>query len=131
MFFPPITVRAYIGRRAGVRPLINEVLMIARIFKPCKTAMQSGRKPQARSGCEWVLEFARSSAARPDPLMGWQSSSDTQKQVRMFFPDLAGAMAYADANNITYRVMRPRYRRPKPRAYADNFAFDRNGPWTH
>jgi hypothetical protein len=112
-------------------PLVNEAMMTARIFKPCKTAMQSGRKSTARRGCEWVLEFARNSAARPDPLMGWQSSSDTKKQVRMFFPDLASATAYADAHGIAYSVTQPQDRRPKPRAYADNFAFDRNGPWTH
>ena len=105
--------------------------MTAKLYKPCKTAMQSGRKVKSRRGCEWVLEFNRSSAVRPDPLMGWQSSSDTNKQIKLFFPDLASAKAYADAHGIAYVLCQPRHRRPKPRAYADNFAFTRNGAWTH
>jgi hypothetical protein len=105
--------------------------MTAKIYKPCKTAMQSGRKAKSRRGCDWVLEFTRSSAARPDPLMGWQSSSDTNRQVRLFFPDLETATAYAQAHGIAFDIGQPRTRRPKPRAYADNFAFNRNGAWTH
>ena len=105
--------------------------MTAKIFKPCKTATQSGRKSQARRGCEWVLEFSRKSAAQPDRLMGWQSSSDTARQVRMYFLDEAAATAYAEAHNIAYIIKQPRRRQVRPKAYADNFAFTRNGAWTH
>ena len=45
----------------------------ARIYKPCKTSMQSGRKAQVTRGNAWVLEYPRSAVVRPDPLMGWQS----------------------------------------------------------
>jgi hypothetical protein len=105
--------------------------MTAKIYKPSKTAMQSGRKTKISRGCEWVLAYMRKSAAKPDQLMGWQSSSDTARQVKMYFPDLDSAVAYAEANDIDYAVQQPKSRRVKPRAYADNFAFTRNGAWTH
>ena len=105
--------------------------MTAKIYKPSKTAMQSGRKTKISRGCEWVLAYMRKSAAKPDHLMGWQSSSDTARQVKIYFPDLDTAVAYAEANDIDYVVQQPKLRRVKPRAYADNFAFTRNGAWTH
>ena len=52
--------------------------MTARIFKPAKTAMQSG---EARTK-EWVLEFEPAAPRDIDPLMGWTSSRDMQTQVR-------------------------------------------------
>ena len=105
--------------------------MTAKIYKPSKTAMQSGRKTKIGRGCEWVLAYMRKSAAKPDQLMGWQSSSDTARQVKIYFPDLGSAVAYAEAYDIDYVVQQPKARRVKPRAYADNFAFTRNGAWTH
>ena len=103
----------------------------ARIYKPSKTAMQSGRNATVSRGHDWVLEFPRQSAAQPDRLMGWQSSSDTGRLVKMRFPDKQAAVAYAESNNIAYQVSEPQSRRVKPRSYADNFAFSRNGAWTH
>ena len=105
--------------------------MTAKIFKPSKSAMQSGRKGKISRGCEWVLTYARQSAATPDHLMGWQSSSDTARQVRIYFPDLGSAISYAVSHDINYVVQKPKSRRVQPKAYADNFAFSRNGAWTH
>ena len=105
--------------------------MTARIYKPSKTAMQSGRHATVSRGHDWVLEFPRQTAARPDRLMGWQSSSDTARQVKMRFPDKQSAIAYAESHNVAYQVSEPKSRRVKPRAYADNFAFTRTGAWTH
>ena len=103
----------------------------ARIYKPSKTATQSGRKAKGSLGYDWVLEFPRQTAARPDQLMGWQSSSDTARQVKLRFPDKQTAVNYAVLHNIAYQINEPKSRRIKPRAYADNFAFSRNGAWTH
>ena len=105
--------------------------MAAKILKPSKSATQSGRRGKTSRGCEWVLVYTRQSAARPDHLMGWQSSSDTLRQVKIYFPDLDSAIAYADANDIEYVVQKQEQRRVRPKAYADNFAFNRNGAWTH
>lgn len=115
----------------GATLIIDEANMRAKIYKPSKTAMQSGRKGKISRGCEWVLTYERRSAATPDHLMGWQSSSDTARQVRMYFPDLDSAIAYATSNEIDYVVQKPTSRRVRPKAYADNFAFSRNGAWTH
>jgi hypothetical protein len=103
----------------------------AKIYKPSKTAMQSGRKASVSRGNNWVLEYPRSAAVRPDALMGWQSSDDTERQVKMRFPDKESAIAYADAHNIEYDIVETHVRRVRPRAYADNFAFNRRGAWTH
>ena len=101
--------------------------MLARIFRPAKSAMQSGK---ARSR-DWVLEFEPASARRPDPLMGWTASSDMNGQVRMSFETREEAVAYAQAHGIDFQLSPPKAQRQIVKAYADNFAFGRREPWTH
>ena len=101
--------------------------MKARIYQPAKTSMQSGRSKIKR----WVLEHPRSSVVKPEDLMGWQSSADTQRQVRIFFATKDEAIAFADAKGISYEVREPKTRTLRMKTYADNFAFDRKGAWTH
>ena len=91
--------------------------MLARIFQRPKNAMQSGR---ARTQ-EWVLEFAPAEARRPDPLMGWAGSGDTQVQVVLKFASCAEAQAYAERYGIAARVQETPVKRLKLQAYADNF----------
>ena len=101
--------------------------MLARIYKPSKTTMQSGKaKTEA-----WVLEFEPASARRPDPLMGWSSSNDTQSQVVLRFPTQEEAVAYAERYGIPFQLFPPRGGKKIIKAYADNFAFQRKEPWTH
>ncbi len=100
--------------------------MYVRIYRPAKTAMQSG----LGNTHKWVLEFAPG-ALRPEPLMGWTSSADTRGQVRMKFDSKEDAIAHAEKHGLMYRVMEPHEPKLRPKAYADNFAFDRHGPWTH
>jgi hypothetical protein len=94
---------------------------IARILKPAKTAMQSGR---ARTKA-WILEFEPAAAKRPDPLMGWAGSPDTGGQVQIRFASQAEAIAYAERHGIAYALAEPHALRVRPKAYADNFKFDR------
>ena len=101
--------------------------MLARIFKPAPSATQSGR---AKSR-DWVLEFERSQAPLNEPLMGWTSSGDTSTQIRLTFDTREDAVAWAEANNIAFRVIEPPERRLIIKAYADNFAYNRKQPWTH
>jgi hypothetical protein len=103
--------------------------MTARIYKPSKTAMQSG---VARTR-KWVLEFAPDSARSVDPLMGWTSSGDTQSQVRLRFETRDEAVEYAREHGIEATVIEPKTRKPniRPRGYGENFATDRRGAWTH
>ena len=99
----------------------------ARIYQHPKSSMQSG---QAGSH-EWVLEFPPSEARKPDALMGWIGSGDTQAQVRLKFATQDEAVAYATRKNIAFAVELPKVRKFKPKAYADNFAFARSENWTH
>jgi hypothetical protein len=101
--------------------------MLARIFRPSKTAMQSGK---GKSG-DWVLEFEPRDARRPDPLMGWTLTADTEGQVRLSFETKEEAVRYADQHGIAFQVIDPHPAKRIIKAYADNFAFGRKVPWTH
>jgi len=91
--------------------------MAARIYQRPKNAMQSGK---ARID-EWVLEFEQSEARRPDPLMGWTGSGDTQAQVILIFPSKDEAKAYAEKYGIAARVHATPPKTLKLQSYADNF----------
>ncbi len=92
-----------------------------RIFKPAKTAMQSGRANTKR----WLLEFDPADRLEADALMGWAGSHDTNRQLRLWFASKEEAVAFAERKGLTYRVEEPNLRAIKPRVYADNFAFKR------
>jgi hypothetical protein len=101
--------------------------MRVRIYRPSKTAMQSGR-----AGTEkWVLEFEPAAPRQRDPLMGWTSSRDTRRQVRLTFDTMEAAVAYATRHGCAYEVEPHRERIVKPKSYSDNFRYDRIGLWTH
>ena len=101
--------------------------MVARIYKPEKSAMQSGWA-QAR---EWLLEYEREEPEALDPLMGWPGSGDTRRQLRLWFETRDEAIAYAKRNGIPYQVFEPHAPVLQLKAYADNFRYDRAQPWTH
>ena len=101
--------------------------MVARIYKPAKTAMQSG---PARTK-EWVLEYEPEKPREIDPLMGWTSSRDMHAQIRLNFLSKEEAIAYAERNGLAYSVAEPQARGTVKKSYADNFRFGRKGTWTH
>jgi hypothetical protein len=96
-------------------------MAIARIFRPAKTAMQSGRGNTLR----WVLEYEPATPRDPDPLMGWESARDTLNQVRLKFETLAEAQQFAEKKGLDFVVVEPQERTFKPKSYADNFRYDR------
>ena len=91
--------------------------MPARIYQRPKNAMQPGK---ARTS-DWVLDFVPAEAKRPDPLMGWAGSGDTQQQVQLSFPDKDAAVAYAEKYGIDAHVIATPPKKLKIQAYADNF----------
>ncbi|MGX7894918.1 ETC complex I subunit [Tsuneonella sp. HG222] len=91
--------------------------MQARIYQRPKNAMQSGKALTD----EWVLDFVPAEAKKPDPLMGWAGSGDTQQQVQLRFESCAAAQAYADKHGIEVQVHPSPPRKLKLQAYADNF----------
>jgi hypothetical protein len=101
--------------------------MVARIYKPAKTAMQSGK---ARTK-NWVLDYEPTAPREVEPLMGWTSSGDMNQQLRLKFATREDAIAYADRNNIPYRVTEPKPAKRRAKSYADNFRWGRVGMWTH
>jgi hypothetical protein len=101
--------------------------MLARIYRPAKTAMQSG-KAKTR---EWVLEFEPASARVSDPLMGWTSSTDMNGQVRLSFETREEAADYAQRHGIAFQLFEAKDPKPIIKAYSDNFATERKFPWTH
>ena len=101
--------------------------MSAKIYKPAKTAMQSG---EARTQ-NWILEYTPSSQREVDPIMGWTSSGDQKSQLRLRFSSKKEAIAYAKSEGISYSLIKPNKRARKPKAYADNFKTARLERWTH
>jgi hypothetical protein len=86
-------------------------MVTARIYKPARTAMQSGK---ARTR-EWVLDYEPEEPREIEPLMGWTASGDMRQQVRLRFNAAEEAIAYCERHI----------------PYADNFSFKRIDPWTH
>lgn len=101
--------------------------MVARIYSPAKTAMQSGK---AKTGF-WVLQYEPSEAKMIEPLMGYTSTADMKSQVRLEFETQQEAVAYAIKNGIPYKVEEAHEAARKRVSYSDNFRSDRQQPWTH
>jgi len=93
----------------------------ARIYRPAKTAMQSGL---ARTQ-KWVLDYEPASPREPDPLMGWATAQDTLNEVHLRFDTLEAAIDFAQKNRLDYAVVEPKERVIRPKSYADNFRYDR------
>jgi hypothetical protein len=101
--------------------------MTARIYRPAKTAMQSGL---AKTKI-WLLDYEPASQREVEPLMGWTGSGDMLSQVKLWFESKEEAIAYAEKNGIPYRVYEPHPRAMSKKSYSDNFKFGRLGSWTH
>ena len=88
----------------------------AKIYKPSKTAMQSGMKKFNK----WMIEFVTDDPGK-NPLMGWESSSDTYSELNLEFKSKDLAVEYAKKNNIDFEVIEPKERKIIKKSYADNF----------
>ena len=88
----------------------------AKIFKPSKTAMQSGLGKTDK----WILEFEVENPTR-NPLMGWESSSDTYSELKLEFSTKELAINYAKKKKIDYELIEPKKRKIVKKSYADNF----------
>tara|TARA_Y100001936_G_scaffold202945_1_gene205759 strand:+ start:286 stop:567 length:282 start_codon:yes stop_codon:yes gene_type:complete len=88
----------------------------AKIYKPSKTAMQSGL---AKSD-KWVVEFLTKEPSI-NPLMGWESSTDTLDELKLEFSSKDLAINYAKKNKIVYELIDSQERKIVKKSYADNF----------
>ena len=91
----------------------------AKIYKPSKTAMQSGLKKYDK----WIIEFITDDPGK-NPLMGWESSSDTYSELKLEFKSKEIAIEYAKKNNINFQVIEPKKSNFIIKSYADNFLKD-------
>ena len=88
----------------------------AKIYIPTKTAMQSGRGKLKK----WILEF-ETKDTKVNPLMGWETSSDTLEEVVLKFSSKEKAIEYAEKNSITYKLVEPNKKEFVIKSYASNF----------
>ena len=88
----------------------------AKIYIPNKNPMQSGTGKRDR----WILEFETKDPTN-NPLMGWESSSDTYTELKLEFSTKELAINYAKKNKIDFEVVEPKIRKVVKKSYADNF----------
>ena len=88
----------------------------AKIYKPNKTAMQSGLGKTNK----WILEYETKNPTK-NPLMGWESSSDTYSELNLEFKSKELAIEYAKKNKIDYELIESKSRKIIKKSYADNF----------
>ena len=88
----------------------------AKIYKPNKTAMQSGLGKINK----WILEFEVDDPTK-NPLMGWESSSDTLSELKLEFSSKEKAIDYAKKRKIDFEIIEPKKRKILKKSYADNF----------
>ena len=88
----------------------------AKIYKPARTAMQSGM----RNTKNWLLEFDTLNTGI-NPLMGWETSKDTMSEVKLQFSTKEQAVNYAKKNNIIYYIVEPQENKIIKKSYSDNF----------
>ena len=78
--------------------------------------MQSGFGKDGK----WILEFKTKDPTK-NPLMGWESSSDTLSELRLVFTSKELAINYALKNKIDFDLIEPKKRKTVKKSYADNF----------
>ena len=86
------------------------------IYIPNKSPMQAGT---AKSN-KWILEFITKDPTR-NPLMGWESSSDTLTELKLEFSSKELAINYAKKKKIDFDLIEPKKRKTVKKSYADNF----------
>ena len=75
----------------------------AKIYIPNKNPMQSGLKKTNK----WILEFETKNPTR-NPLMGWESSSDTLSELKLEFSSKEKAIDYAKKRKIDFEIIEPK-----------------------
>ncbi len=88
----------------------------AKIYIPNKNPMQSGEGKKNK----WILEYETNNPTR-NPLMGWESSSDTLSELRLEFSSKDLAINYAKNKKISYELIEPKKRKIIKKSYANNF----------
>ena len=88
----------------------------AKIYKPTKTVMQSGLGKNDK----WIIEYITKNPGI-NPLMGWESSTDTLSELKLEFSTKESAIDYAKRNKIIFEIIEPKQKRILKKSYSDNF----------
>ena len=88
----------------------------AKIYKPTKTSMQSGFGKTKK----WILEYIDESTTI-NPLMGWESSTNTLSEIKIFFDTKDQAVEYANKKKIDFVIIENNQRSFVKKSYSDNF----------
>ena len=86
------------------------------IYRPAKTSMQSGRAKTKK----WLLRFDDGKTGI-NPLMGWESSSNTLSELNLEFSTKENAIKYAKKNKLIFELIEPKEKKIIKKSYADNF----------
>jgi len=78
--------------------------------------MQSGLSKIDR----WTIEFVTKDPGI-NPLMGWETSSDTLSELKLKFSTKELAVEYAKKNKIDFEIIEPKKRKIIKKSYSDNF----------
>ena len=95
--------------------------MKVKIYKPYKTASQSG----LHKFKHWIVEFPKDNNLGSEPLMGWQKSDNTYKQVQLKFKSLDQAIQYVEKNKLDYILIKDKEKKFKIKSYSDNFKYNK------
>ena len=92
--------------------------MKVRIFRPAKSAMQSGK----RNIKTWLVEPIEETNIRSvNPLMGWVSASNTSSQLQLEFSTKEEAIKFVESRNFQYEIEEPKVASVKQKSYSANF----------
>ena len=69
---------------------------------------------------KWILEFETKDPTM-NPLMGWESSSDTLSELKLEFSSKEKAIDYAKKKKIQFEIKEPKKRKVVKKSYGDNF----------
>ena len=69
---------------------------------------------------KWIIEFEIKNPGI-NPLMGWETSSDTLSELKLEFSTKDLAIEYAKKNKIAFEVIEPQKRKIVKKSYSDNF----------
>ena len=88
----------------------------AKIYSPNKNPMQSG----VGKTDKWILEYITEDPTN-NPLMGWESSSDTLTEIKLEFSTKELAINYVKKKKIDFEIIEARKKKIVKKSYADNF----------
>ena len=88
----------------------------AKIYIPTKNSMQSGLGKSDK----WLIRFETEDTGI-NPLMGWETSSNTLSELNLEFSSKELAIEYAKKNKIDFEIIEPQKRKTVKKSYADNF----------